>query len=183
MSKQWSDQLLQSDLLLVAQPDTNKPFASKKDAFDRLLSYHIFAREESKSKTTTALDRARSLTDTVETARKKAKLAHETLLRKEQADEFRNACELCYLESSLIQQEKVKTYSMCSTVGCTRNRGFAPLLRERKPQGSALTSAGNKLAIPVPPNNSKASQGIQCPGSSDQSQMITDGLGRLLWQH
>lgn len=107
MSSSWSEQSLQSDLSLIVKPDTNKPFASKKDAFDRLLPYHIFAREETKSKPLSALDRARSLSGTVESARKSIKLAHETLLKEEQAEEFRNACELCYLESSLIQQEKV----------------------------------------------------------------------------
>lgn len=107
MSSNWSEQSLQSDLLLVAQPDTNKPFVSKKDAFDRLLPYHIFAREEARSKSLPALDRAKSLTESVESARKRLKLANETLLQEEQAEDFRNACELCYLESSLIQQEKV----------------------------------------------------------------------------
>ena len=107
MSSNWSDQSLQSDLLLVAQPDTKKPFASKQDAFDRLLPYHIFASGEPKRKLLPALDRARSLIETVESARKRLKSVHESLVEEEQAEEFRDVCELCYLESSLIQQEKV----------------------------------------------------------------------------
>lgn len=108
MTDGWSDHTLQSDLLLVSQPDTTKPFSSKKDVLERLLPYHVFADTDQKSQDQmVALQEIKKISEPIERARKRAKTALEASSGLGESNiEFRNACERCFLESSVIQQER-----------------------------------------------------------------------------
>lgn len=110
MTDNCSEKTLQADLLLVSQPDITKPFSSREDAFQRLASYHVFLSQKKKSRYS-VLEDAKSSTQSLEKARKRAKVVEDTLEKEEASKEFRDLCELCYLESSLIQQEKVQQKS------------------------------------------------------------------------
>ena len=110
MSSNWSDHTLQTDLLRVSQPDTSKPFASNKDVFDRLIPYHLFSEAALKPRDQAQTWQSiRKLSEPVGNARKRAKVVQDALLEQGDSQQFRNACELCYLESSLIQQEQASS--------------------------------------------------------------------------
>lgn len=103
--------MLQSDLLLVSQPDSKTPFSSKKDVFRRLMPFHVlYGGLNPEVSKPGPVEEAKSLAEPVERARKRLKTTQELLLIENETDLLRNASELCFLENILLQQEKASSF-------------------------------------------------------------------------
>jgi hypothetical protein len=109
MASQWSDQVLQHDLHLIAAPDTLKAFTSKMDVFKRLMPYHIFSSETEHTPNEGRYSAAylMRIAEPAERARKRMKVLEEKLNSEGDLNRLKKASEGCFVEMFQIQQEQV----------------------------------------------------------------------------